>query len=125
MRLAYLGRVREQAAPDVVRSFVLDRDIVHQEPGFAPIDVRVLLTRNQLSDLRDTVRAILQAQAGTRLSPEDFFSRVRGAAAATIRDPRRLGASSSGWAASSLRSSCTGPALHQRNRRYQPAAMDG
>lgn len=91
MRLSYLGRTREQAAPDVVRSFVLDRDIVHQEPGFAPIDVRVLLTRNQLSDLRDTVRAILQAQATTRLSPEDFFSRVRGAAAATIRDPRRLG----------------------------------
>ncbi|WPB85408.1 vWA domain-containing protein [Sediminicoccus rosea] len=91
MRLAYLGRVREQAAPDVVRSFVLDRDFVRQEPGFAPLDVRVLLTRNQLSDLRDTVRAILQAQAATRLSPEDFFSRVRGAAAATIRDPRRLG----------------------------------
>ena len=91
MRLAYLGRVREQAAPDVVRSFVLDRDIMHHEPGFAPIDVRVLLTRNQLSDLRDTVRAILQAQAGTRLSPEDFFSRVRGVAAATIRDPRRFG----------------------------------
>lgn len=91
MRLAYLGRTREQAAPDVVRSFVLDRDIANPEPGFAPLDVRVLLTRNQLSDLRDTVRAILQAQAASRLSPEDFFSRVRGAAAASIRDPRRLG----------------------------------
>ena len=90
MRLSYLGRTREQAAPDVVRSFVLDRDIVNQEPGFAPLDVRVLLTRNQLSDLRDTVRAVLTAQATTRLAPEDFFSRVRGAAAASIRDPRRL-----------------------------------
>lgn len=91
MRLAYLGRVREQAAPDVVRSFVLDRDIANPDPGRRPLDVRVLLTRNQLSDLRDTVRLIIQAQTATRLSPEEFFGRVRAAAAATFRDPRRMG----------------------------------
>ncbi|MBX9701633.1 MAG: VWA domain-containing protein, partial [Acetobacteraceae bacterium] len=90
MRLAYLGRTRAQAAPDVVRSFVLDRDIADPRPERRPLDVRVLLSRNQLSDLRDTVRLIVEAQAAARLAPEEFFGRVRAAAAATFRDPRRM-----------------------------------
>ena len=92
MRLSYLGRERQQAAPDVVRSFVLDQELNPAEPRpeKRPLDVRVLLTRNQLSDLATTLRNIIQAQAAARLSPESFFERVRAAAAATARDPRRM-----------------------------------
>ncbi|MCA3422984.1 MAG: VWA domain-containing protein [Roseomonas sp.] len=92
MRLSYLGRERQQAAPDVVRSFVLDQELnpADPRPERRPLDVRVLLTRNQLSDLATTLRNIIQAQAAERLSPESFFERVRAAAAATARDPRRM-----------------------------------
>lgn len=92
MRLSYLGRVRQQAAPDVVRSFVLDQELNPAEPRpeRRPLDVRVLLTRNQLSDLAATLRGIIEAQAAARLAPDTFFERVRGAMAATIRDPRRM-----------------------------------
>lgn len=93
MRLSYLGRARQQAAPDVVRSFVLDQELnpAAPRPERRPLDVRVLLTRNQLSDLAQTVRGIIQAQAAQRLSPEGFFQRVRGAAASAMRDPNRMG----------------------------------
>jgi hypothetical protein len=92
MRLSYLGRERQQSAPDVVRSFVLDQELnpADPRPERRPLDVRVLLTRNQLSDLATTLRNIIQAQAAARLSPESFFERVRAAAAATARDPRRM-----------------------------------
>jgi hypothetical protein len=92
MRLSYLGRERQQTAPDVVRSFVLDQELnpADLRPEKRPLDVRVLLTRNQLSDLATTLRNIIQAQAAARLSPESFFERVRAAAAATARDPRRM-----------------------------------
>ncbi|MCA3310561.1 MAG: VWA domain-containing protein [Roseomonas sp.] len=92
MRLSYLGRATQQTAPDVVRSFVLDQELNPAEPRpeRRPLDVRVLLTRNQLSDLATTLRSIIQAQAAARLSPETFFERVRGAAAAAARDPRRM-----------------------------------
>lgn len=92
MRLSYLGRATQQTAPDVVRSFVLDQELNPAEPRpeRRPLDVRVLLTRNQLSDLATTLRSIIQAQAAARLSPETFFQRVRGAAAAAARDPRRM-----------------------------------
>jgi len=92
MRLSYLGRATQQAAPDVVRSFVLDQELNPAEPRpeRRPLDVRVLLTRNQLSDLATTLRSIIQAQAAARLSPETFFERVRGAAVAAARDPRRM-----------------------------------
>lgn len=92
MRLSYLGRARQQAAPDVVRSFVLDQELnpADPKPERRPLDVRVLLTRNQLSDLAATLRSIIQAQAAARLAPETFFQRVRAAAAATARDPRRM-----------------------------------
>ena len=92
MRLSYLGRSRQQEAPDVVRSFVLDQDLnpANPRPERKPLDVRVLLTKNQLSDLANTIRGIVEAQAASRLSPDGFFERVRGATAATMRDPRRM-----------------------------------
>jgi serine/threonine-protein kinase PpkA len=92
MRLSYLGRARQQTAPDVVRSFVLDQELnpADPRPEKRPLDVRVLLTRNQLSDLATTLRNIVQAGTTERLSPERFFERIRAAAAATARDPRRM-----------------------------------
>lgn len=90
MRLAYLGRVGNAAAPDVVHSFAVDEDFTNPIPTRRPMDVRVLMTRNQLSDLSATVKAIVEAGSTGRLAPETTFSRLRAAMAAVTRDPRRI-----------------------------------
>ncbi|WP_255568642.1 vWA domain-containing protein [Neoroseomonas alba] len=89
MRLAYLGREGGTTAPDVVRSFTTDRDL--RDPTVAALDVRVLLTRNQLSDLSQALTRILDAGLAGRSDPRSFFGQLRAAFAATARDPARLG----------------------------------
>lgn len=95
MQLAFLGRVQGTAAPDVFRAWVCDRDFARPGSGDAPLEtteVRVLLTKNQLSSLRDVVRAILDAgdQAQHDVGTADFFDLLRSSAAQLARDPARL-----------------------------------
>ncbi len=88
MRLAYLGRVEGTQAPDVVRSFTTDRDLA--DASIASLDVRVLLTRNQLSDLAQSLKRILDAGYAGRTEPRSFFTQLRSTFAAAARDPARL-----------------------------------
>ncbi len=89
MRLSYLGRAQETQAPDIVRSFSTDRDL--RNPDRTNMDVRVLLSRDQLSDLQAALRLVVdQANAG-RLAPQNVFANIRAAALAAARDPRRIG----------------------------------
>ncbi|MCW0180712.1 MAG: VWA domain-containing protein [Zavarzinia sp.] len=88
MRFAYLGRVQGTRAPDVFRAWAADRDT--RDPTLAALDVRVLLTKNQLSDLAGSLKAILDKGEQSRLSPQDFFGQLRSAAAATSRDPSQV-----------------------------------
>jgi hypothetical protein len=90
MRLAYLGEARRQAVPDVVRSFVLDQDLQDPTPPRRPLDVRVLLTSGQLSDIAETIRTIVESSNADRLSAAQFFERMRAAMGATVADPRRV-----------------------------------
>jgi hypothetical protein len=90
MRLAYLGEARRQTVPDVVRSFVLDQDLTEPTPPRRPLDVRVLLTSGQLSDIAGTIRNIVEASNADRLSAAQFFERLRAAMGATVADPRRV-----------------------------------
>lgn len=90
MRLSYLGRTRQQTVPDVVRSFVLDEDPADPKPSRKPLSVRVLLTKNQLSDLAKTIRTIVDAANANRLSPLNFFDQVKAASSATMLDARRV-----------------------------------
>ena len=88
MRLAYVGRQENTQAPDVVRSFTVDRDLA--DASVASLDVRVLLTRNQLSDLARSLRTILDAGLAGRTEPANFFTQLRAAFAAAARDPSRI-----------------------------------
>jgi hypothetical protein len=90
MRLSYLGEARRQTVPDVVRSFVLDQDLTDPTPARRPLEVRVLLTSGQLSDMATTLRNIVEAANADRLSAAQFFERLRSAMGATIADPRRV-----------------------------------
>ncbi len=88
MRLTYLGRAQNTQAPDVVRSWTTDRDL--KDPAVSSLDVRVLLTRNQLSDLARSLQTILQAGLAGRTEPRTFFTQLRATFAAAARDPQRI-----------------------------------
>lgn len=89
MRLAYLGRTAGTAAPSMFEAWASDRDFAR--PDVAAFSVRVLLTKNQLSDLQATLRRIVEAGEKAQLQPGDFFNQLRSAAAAMGRDPAKIG----------------------------------
>ena len=88
MRLTYLGQQEGTRAPDVLQSWTTDRDLA--QPELSSLDVRVLLTRNQLSDLAQSLKTILDAGIAQRLDSRTFFTGLRSAFAATARDPSRI-----------------------------------
>jgi serine/threonine-protein kinase PpkA len=88
MRLAYLGDAEQTQAPDVVRSFTTDADPAN--PTVTSLDVRVLLTRNQLSDLAQSLQTILSAGLADRTDPQVFFNQLRAAFATAARDPNQI-----------------------------------
>ncbi|WP_323012212.1 vWA domain-containing protein [Castellaniella sp.] len=88
MRLAYLGSTTGTAAPPVFQAWISDRDLIKQ--NIATTDVRVLLTKAQLSDLNDVVRKVLQAANEGLISPADMFARLRSVAATMGADPNQL-----------------------------------
>jgi hypothetical protein len=65
---------------------MVDRDF--DAPAERALDVRVLLTRDQLSDLHEVLRQVLiTAEEGT-LSPDDFLDELKSLAASVSRDPQ-------------------------------------
>jgi hypothetical protein len=89
MVLSYLGRVQGVKSPPMFEAWAMDRDVRNRElPSFT---VRVLLTKNQLSDLQATVRRLAEAYEKTQLDPANFFNQLRSAAVAMGRDPSKLG----------------------------------
>jgi serine/threonine-protein kinase PpkA len=88
MRLTYVGRVTQAQAPDVQTSWTTDRDLAN--PEIFALDIRVLLTRNQLSDLAAALQKILAAGLANRTAPETFFAQLRSAFAAAATDPQQI-----------------------------------
>ena len=88
MRLAYLGEVSGSSAPPVFKAWITDRDPVRQ--NVPTTDVRVLLTKGQLSDLSDVVKQIADAANQGLISPSDMFERLRSVAATMGQDPNQL-----------------------------------
>lgn len=89
MQLAYLGEVQGTKAPRMFEAWASDRDF--KQPDIASFSVRLLLTKNQLSDLQTTLRKVVEAGEKGQLDPGDFFNQLRSAAAAMSRDPNRVG----------------------------------
>lgn len=88
MRLAYLGQATGSQAPPVFEAWISDRDLIAQH--VPTTEVRVLLTKGQLSDLSDVVSEILDAANAGLISPTDMFERLRSVAAAMGADPNQL-----------------------------------
>ncbi len=89
MVLAYLGRQEGTRAPPMFEAWAAQRDLA--KPEQLSLSVRVLLTKNQLSDLQATLRRLVQAGERAQIDPSDFFNQLRSAALAIGRDASRLG----------------------------------
>ena len=89
LRMQYLRRDAQETIPNVFDAWVLDRDI--RNPAHRTLDVRILLTRDQLSDMHDILRQVLQTAEEGLLSPQSFLDELKSLAATLARDPEQLG----------------------------------
>jgi serine/threonine-protein kinase PpkA len=86
MQLEFLGRRAGVQAPKVVKAWVSDMDLAR--PDTPTFKVSVLLTKNQLSDLSQRLKVVLdQAQRTKRTRDKDFFQSILAAVAQMSRDP--------------------------------------
>jgi len=106
-RLGYALRLdyqKQQAGSDAVpalfNAYMLDRDL--EAPAAQAVDVRVLLTRDQLSDMHDVLAQILVRAEEGALAPQDFLDELRSFAAIVSRDPEAVATSTNGGGAMSL-----------------------
>jgi hypothetical protein len=90
LRMRYLQQTDGGEVPSVFDAWLLDRDF--RDPARATLDVRVLLTRDQLSDLSDVLTQVLEAAEDGLLSPQNFLGELQSLAATATRDPEQLGA---------------------------------
>ena len=88
MQLAYLGEKQGAQAPNVFTAWVLDRDLAN--PSRPTTEVRVLVTKNELSDMSTTVQTIVDAANQSHISPTIMFEQLRSVAATMGRDPSQL-----------------------------------
>jgi hypothetical protein len=81
-------RAGGEGVPALFSAYLLDRDPA--QPATEAVDVRVLLTRNQLSDMHDVLAQILVRAEDGALAPQDFLDELRSLAAIVSRDPEAV-----------------------------------
>lgn len=100
LRMRYLQRDKGGQVPTVFNAWLLDRDF--RNPERATLDVRVLLTRDQLSDLHHVLKQVLERAEEGVLSPRGFIDDLQSLAATLSRDPARVGGSTQAAGADNL-----------------------
>ena len=94
MQLEYLGRHKGTRAPELLASWITDMDLAQlaKERQSPNVQVAVLLSKNQLSDLQQQLKIIIDnAERTKKTDSRDFFQGILGASAKMARDPSRLG----------------------------------
>ena len=89
LRMRYLHQGDRKQVPSVFNAWLVDRDL--NDPQRQTLDVRVLLTRDQLSDLHSILRQVLVTAEEGLLSPRTFLNDLKSLAATIARDPEQLG----------------------------------
>ncbi len=87
LRMNYLNENKAAGIPVLFNAWLIDRDF--DQPEQRDLDVRVILTRNQLSDLHDVLRQVLNIAEEGALAPQDFLGELKSLAAAISRDPEK------------------------------------
>ncbi len=94
LRMRYIQRESGQPLPAVFDAWMVDRDFMN--PERSAVDVRVLLTRDQLSDLKNVMQQVLELAEEGVLSPKSFIDDLKSLAATVSRDPSAVAGSTSG-----------------------------
>jgi len=81
--IEYLGR--EAEPPKDVTAWALDRDLL--QPTDRSLEVRVLVTRDQLSDLTRALDSVIQAFMRAELSQVQFFDALQAVSGQTMKRP--------------------------------------
>jgi hypothetical protein len=87
LRMRYLNENKAAGIPVLFDAWLIDRDF--DKPEQRDLDVRVILTRDQLSDLHDVLRQVLTIAEEGALAPQDFLGELKSLAAAISRDPEK------------------------------------
>jgi hypothetical protein len=85
LRMRYLQKVQGAQVPTVFDAWLIDRDF--KNPESPTLEVRVLLTRDQLSDMQYVLRQVLEKAEEGVLSPRNFLNDLKSLAATIARDP--------------------------------------
>jgi hypothetical protein len=91
LRMRYLHKHENGRIPAVFDAWLLDHDF--RDPERATLDVRVLLTRDQLSDLQYVLRQVLSTAEEGLLSPRNFLNDLKSLAASLRRAPDEIASS--------------------------------
>lgn len=83
LQMRYLQK-SASGPPPVFDAWLVDRDF--HDPRKSSIDVRVLVTRDQLSDLRSALQQVLQLAEEGVLSPQSFLNELKSMAATLSRN---------------------------------------
>lgn len=91
IKVAFVQWIGSQAgaqAPRDVVAWVTDKDLLTTD--IQSLEVRLLINKQQLDSLRETLKTILAAGRKGQISGDDFFSSLQAAAATTARDPEMI-----------------------------------
>ncbi|WP_240480953.1 vWA domain-containing protein [Ectothiorhodospira sp. BSL-9] len=83
----YIGR--EATPPKDIVAWSLDRDLMN--PADRSLDVRVLVTREQLSTLSQSLDRVVQALMRAEVTQAQFFEALQGVAGQTMKQPDEIG----------------------------------
>lgn len=88
MQLAYLGRAEGSQAPEVLEGWLTDRDPVDRRAF--PVHPYLLMSRNELSTLRDILRGVVDLGKSQTSSSDDFFASLRETVGLITRRPEAV-----------------------------------
>ncbi len=88
LQMRYLHDSKKEKPPAVFNAWVMDRDF--RDPEKSPLEVRVLLTRDQLSDLKSILQQVLNLAEEGVLSPKNFLNELKSLAATLSRNPAAI-----------------------------------
>lgn len=89
MELEYLGARNGTQLPSIFKSWTVD--MAAENPSTRALDIRLMLTRNQLSSLAGALRPIVEEGQAPQADALTFFHRVQDLAARASNDSRQLG----------------------------------
>lgn len=90
MQLAYLGRLRDTQAPDVIEGWISEKAV--ENPARLAIEPRLLVTKNEMATMADLLSELLTLGEQSRNAEDaaSFFAQVRDVVARMAQNPDRL-----------------------------------